>query len=345
MAKYEGTIRGGRIPAAEAGDATAWQLPTVTSDKVFKLASGGARKRIPAEAFGPTATPAAGDAGVSPRDRRQQVISADAIARAKQPRPAKASGADPVTQDVDDQPASSSLTADANSAPVTPPAQPAEAPPSVDHEPAATANLGYLAGVEQGKKDGFSEGQQAGLEAGQQAGKVAGEAAARAAFETEISAQREVIKALLAGFDAPLAELRAQMEQMLVPLVTQISEAVILGELKQHPEQVRGIVSAGLQAMPHGSSGLQISVNPQVVEFVRDRLALEDQPVELLEDAKLAVGSCRIHSAQTNIDNSLSRNLRRCLSQAFKEEPGADAVIDEISEPGLQRASETLFDA
>jgi flagellar assembly protein FliH len=344
MAKYEGTIRGGRIPAAEAGDATAWQLPTVTSDKVFKLASGGAQKRMPAAAFGPTAKPAAGDAAVSPRDRRQQVISADAIARARQPRPAKALGADPVTQDLDDQPPSNSLTADAHSVSVTPPAQP-EASPSVDHEPAATASLGYLAGIEQGKKDGFSEGQQAGLEAGQQAGKVDGEAAARAEFEEEISSQREVIKALLTGFDAPLAELRKQMEQMLVPLVTQISEAVILGELKQHPEQVRGIVSAGLQAMPHGSSGLQISVNPQVVEFVRDRLALEDQPVELLEDAKLAVGSCRIHSAQTNIDNSLSRNLRRCLSQAFKEEPGAEAVIDEISESDLQRASETLFDA
>ena len=344
MAKHEGTIRGGRIPAAQAGDAKAWQPPTVTSDKVFKLASGGARKRIPAAAFGSTATPAAGDAGVSRRDRKQQVISADAIARAKQPRPAKAPGADPVTQDVDDQPPSNSVTADAHSAPVAPPVQP-EVTPSVDHEPAATASLGYLAGVEQGKKDGFSEGQQAGLEAGQQAGKVAGEAAAHAAFEKEISSQREVIKALLTGFDAPLAELRKQMEQMLVPLVTQISEAVILGELKQHPEQVRGIVSAGLQAMPHGSSRLQISVHPQVVEFVRDRLALEDQPVELLEDAKLAVGSCRIHSAQTNIDNSLSRNLRRCLSQAFKEEPGADAVIDEISEGDLQRASETLFDA
>jgi len=341
MAKYDGTIRGGRIPAAQAGEATAWQLPTVTSDKVFKLASGGTHKRIPAAVFGPTA---ADDAGVSPRDRRQQVISADAIARAKQPRPAKALGADPVTPDVDDQPPSDSLTADANSVPVTPPAQP-EVAPSVDHEPAAAANLGYLAGVEQGKKDGFSEGQQAGFEAGQQAGEVAGEAAARAAFETEISSQREVIKALLTGFDAPLAELRAQMEQMLVPLVTQISEAVILGELKQYPEQVRGIVSAGLQAMPHGSSRLQVSVHPDVVEFVRDRLALEDQSVELLEDAKLAVGSCRIHSAQTNIDNSLSRNLRRCLSQAFKEEPGADAVIDEISEPDLQRASETLFDA
>jgi flagellar assembly protein FliH len=344
MAKHKGTTRGGRIPAAQAGEATVWQLPTVTSDKVFKLASGGARKRIPAAAFGLTATPAAGNAAVSPRGRKQQVISADAIARAKQSRPAKVSGADPVTQDVDDQPSSHSLTADAHSAPVIPPAQP-EVTPSVDHEPAATASLGYLAGVEQGKKDGFSEGQQAGLEAGQQAGKVAGEAAARAAFEKEISSQREVIKAMLTGFDAPLAELRAQMEQMLVPLVTQISEAVILGELKQHPEQVRGIVSAGLQAMPHGSSRLQISVHPQVIEFVRDRLALEDQLVELLEDAKLAVGSCRIHSAQTNIDNSLSRNLRRCLSQAFKEEPGADAVIDEISESDLQRASEILFDA
>jgi len=341
MAKYEGTIRSGRIPAAQAGEATAWQLPKVTSDKVFKLASGAAHKRIPAAVFGPTA---AGEAAVSPRDRRQGVISADTIARAKQPRPAKALGADSVTQDVDDQLPSNSLTADANSVAVTPPAQP-EAPPSVDHEPAATANLGYLAGIEQGKKDGFSEGQQAGLEAGQQAGKVDGEASARAEFEEEISSQREVIKALLTGFDAPLAELRAQMEQMLVPLVTQISEAVILGELKQHPEQVRGIVSAGLQAMPHGSSRLQISVHPQVVEFVRDRLALEDQPVELLEDATLAVGSCRIHSAQTNIDNSLSRNLRRCLSQAFKEEPGAEAVISEISESDLQRASETLFDA
>jgi flagellar assembly protein FliH len=344
MAKYEGTIRSGRIPAAQAGDAKAWQLPTVTSDKVFKLASGGARKRIPAAAFGPTATPGAGDAAVSPRDRKQQVISAEAIARAKQPRPAKALGADPVTQEDDDQPPSNSLTAEANTVPVTPPVEP-EAPPSVDHEPAATASVGYLAGVEQGKKDGFSEGQQAGLDAGKEAGKVAGEAAARAAFEKEIVSQRDVIKALVAGFDAPLDELRKQMEHMLVPLVTQISEAVILGELKQHPEQVRGIVSAGLQAMPHGSSRLQISVHPQVVEFVRDRLALEDQPVELLEDAKLAVGSCRIHSAQTNIDNSLSRNLRRCLSQAFKEEPGADAVIDEISESDLQRASETLFDA
>jgi len=242
-------------------------------------------------------------------------------------------------------PATTSSLPAPSAASVAAAAQPTESTPSVDHEPAATASLGYLAGVEQGQKDGFSEGQQAGYEAGELAGKAAGEAAARVAFEKEISSQREVIKGLVLGFDEPLAALRTQMEQMLIPLVTQISEAVILGELKQHPEQVRAIVSAGLQAMPHGSSRLQISVHPQVVAFVRDRLALEDQSVELLEDAQLAVGSCRIHSAQTNIDNSLSRNLRRCLSRAFKDEPSAEAVIDEISESDLKQASEILFNA
>ncbi|MFT4820029.1 MAG: flagellar assembly protein FliH [Candidatus Azotimanducaceae bacterium] len=337
MAKGNGPIRGSRIPAAQVSQAKVWQLPEITSDKVFKLASGRAGTPIRAAAFGHETAPAGVGAARSPRTgKKQQVITADMIDRAKQRRPPQPSAADEVKNS--STPASSAATA-------SPVEQPSEDMPNADHEPAATATQGYLAGVEQGQKDGFSEGQKAGYEAGELAGKAAGEAAARAAFEKEVTSQREVVKGLVAGFDAPLAALRTQMEEMLVPLVTQISEAVILGELKQHPEQVRRIVSAGLQAMPHGSSRLQISVHPEVVAFVRDRLALEDQPVELLEDAQLAVGSCRIHSVQTNIDNSLSRNLRRCLSLAFKDEPGADAVIDEISESDLQQASETLFDA
>ena len=348
MVKRSGPIRSGRIPADQVTEATVWQPPAVKSDKVFKLGSGRLANRIPATAFGAAANPAAQASSRAPRPgSKQQVISAETIKRSK-PRPPKAAAdvSDQSKQRADVQSAAEPAVP-AAAAPKVEPQTPgiAEAPTTVDHEPAATATQGYLAGVEQGKTEGFTLGQQSGYEAGEQAGKAAGEAAARTEFEAEVNAQREVIKGLLAGFDAPLAELRAQMEQMLVPLVVQISQAVILGELKQHPEQVRRIVTAGLEAMPHGSSRLQISVNPQVVAFVRDRLALEDQPVEIVEDTQLAAGSCRIHSAQTNIDNSLSRNLRRCLSQAFKDEPGASAVIDEITESDLQQASETLFDA
>ncbi|MFT7467694.1 MAG: hypothetical protein ACI8PP_000935, partial [Candidatus Pseudothioglobus sp.] len=36
MAKGNGPIRGSRIPAAQVSQAKVWQLPEITSDKVFK---------------------------------------------------------------------------------------------------------------------------------------------------------------------------------------------------------------------------------------------------------------------------------------------------------------------
>jgi flagellar assembly protein FliH len=335
----------GRIPAAQVTNVKPWLLPEVASANVIKVgtttATAAGRKR---DAI---FTPA------KPAPPRAPVASRSGVMRPSAGRPASGapgqSGAPGGKDAPGEQNAAAESSADALDATVTPAAEPVVAvpagpPPGPDEGYAAGLAQGLEEGTAQGHAEGYAKGLVEGQAEGLAKGEAAGREAATAAFETEVKNQKQALKGLLAGFAEPLQAIQAEMATLMMPLVTQISEAVLLSELKNHPEHIRKIVNAGLDAMPHGSSQVQVNVNPSVADFVRQLLSMSDAPVEVIEDKTLAVGSCRIHSAFTNIDSSLSRNLRRCLTQVFKEEADLQSQVEVVTESALLKSEEAFFD-
>ncbi|MCB1644919.1 MAG: hypothetical protein KDI36_05680 [Pseudomonadales bacterium] len=342
----------GRIPASQVHVARTWLPPAVGDGKIIRvkgrLTEGKISRAELARMHAARQKPAQGvasatDPAVSPADAVAAVEPVASAVSAPESRltPAddQATAAEPPAngqQQPGEQPAE--VTADtASGAAGNAAAPPVEHEPEPHPDPAQQFQAGYDEGFQEGREAGFQAGEQAGYQAGEKKGLAQGEAAGRqqaeATFAQLVASQKELMSGLVSALRNPVAEIENDLLATLAPLVRGVAEAVIFAELKQHPEQIRQIVQAGLDAMPHGAGRVEIVVNPQHAEFVRDMLTPDDVPVEIVPDAGLAPGSCKINAPHTQLDNTLSKRLRQSLASVFAPElldsPPTEAGLSE----------------
>ncbi|MFT4711900.1 MAG: flagellar assembly protein FliH [Candidatus Azotimanducaceae bacterium] len=211
----------------------------------------------------------------------------------------------------------------------------------------------HSAGYLQGQKEGFEEGEKAGFLQGEQAGESAGyeagvqkgldEGAAEAsrAFDVEISEKRELLESIL-NIRLPLEKINEELCAALVPLVTGIAEAVLNVELRTRPELIRGYVTESLNAMPHTTDKVELSINPGAVPFLAELPILDQWHVKIVEDPALAMGSCRVSSNHSVIDQTLSQRLRNCLLTVFGADTDKEAIRTLTSEKELNDLGQFL---
>lgn len=167
-----------------------------------------------------------------------------------------------------------------------------------------------LDAAREGRQEGYDEGYARGQQEGFAAGRTEGLAAGRSYLEE--AAGR--FASLLEMLHRPLVGQEQELRKVLLDTVTQIARAVIRAELVQQPEHIVRVVDEALAALPLGARHVRVYVSPGDRELLEDFGAGEAVPT-LLVDPALAPGDCRVESAESLVDFTVSSRFAAIIGQ------------------------------
>ena len=164
---------------------------------------------------------------------------------------------------------------------------------------------GLQQGQEAGEREGFARGRNEGLVRGREEGRSEG----REVFESA-SAPLDQISERLNNF---LQEFERKRRQELLELVKKVSQQVIRCELTLSPTQLLNLVEEALVAMPAEQSDVHVLLNPEEYARIRDLAPARAAAWRLVPDEKLALGECRIVTAQAEVDIGCQQRVDACI--------------------------------
>lgn len=189
-----------------------------------------------------------------------------------------------------------------------------------DSDPAARQRAiseGFQEGLEKGYQDGVAEGREAGLregfEAGRQdglrKGREEGCATGRQAFD-EASAP---LSAAVEAFGEYRQAFQRSRQKELLELVQKVARQVIRVELTLNPTQLLTLAEEALAAMPGEQGDVQILLNPEECARIRELNPERAARWRLVPDERLALGECRVVTAQAEADIGCQQRLDSCM--------------------------------
>ena len=186
----------------------------------------------------------------------------------------------------------------------------------------AAREEGFNQGKEEGFTKGYEEGKAQGHEEGIKLGHEEGVATGLEAGKTTIEEQTTQWQTLLEQLHKPLADIDKNVEEQLLNLVVQLTEAVVLQEVKTNPSILMAAISTGISALPSNDSQIQIQLHPDDIKLVEAQFGSEHIQKEgwrLLPAPQLTVGSCQIENSTSNIDLQMKSRLKQVLESFLQD--------------------------
>lgn len=168
---------------------------------------------------------------------------------------------------------------------------------------------GYQQGLEQGRAAGEREGYEKGWHQGLQQGVDEGREQGKRLFD-EASQPIEQISEQLRQF---LNDFERKRRQELLELVKKVAQQVIRCELTLHPTQLLALVEETLATMPAEHGKVRILLNPEECARIRDLAPERAALWNLVPDDSLALGECRVVTAQAEADIGCQQRLDACV--------------------------------
>jgi len=173
---------------------------------------------------------------------------------------------------------------------------------------------GFTKGYEEGKAKGLTEGTSQGIEEGKEQGLAQG----KESIDTLSANWQSLIEQL----DKPLASVEKNVEEQLLNLVVQLTEAVVLQEAKTNPDILMAAISTGIKALPSNEAQTQIYLHPDDIKLVEQQFGekhLKDSGWHLLPAPQLAPGSCQIENSTSNVDLQMKSRLKQVLESFLQD--------------------------
>jgi flagellar assembly protein FliH len=173
---------------------------------------------------------------------------------------------------------------------------------------------GFAKGYEEGKAQGIEEGTVTGVEAGTEQGLLQGK-------ET-IDTLSENWKSLIDQLNTPLATVEKNIEDQLLNLVVQLTEAVVLQEAKINPDILMAAINTGIKALPSNELTTQIYLHPDDIKLVEEQFGeehIKESGWKLLPAPQLSIGSCQIENSTSNIDLQMKSRLKQVLEPFLQD--------------------------
>lgn len=173
---------------------------------------------------------------------------------------------------------------------------------------------GFAKGYEEGKAQGIEEGTAQGIKDGTEQGLAQG----KEAIETLSESWQQLIEQL----NNPLASVEKNVEEQLLNLVVQLTEAVVLQEAKTNPDILMAAINAGIKALPSNEPTTQIYLHPDDIKLVEDQFGeqhIKESGWKLLPAPQLTVGSCQIENSTSNIDLQMKSRLKQVLESFLQD--------------------------
>ena len=168
---------------------------------------------------------------------------------------------------------------------------------------------GYEQGLEQGREAGHREGFERGIEDGKAIGREEGRAQGRRAFD---EAARPLDQ-LMESFDRFRHDFEQARREQLLELVQKVSKQVIRCELTLHPTQLLSLAEEALAGMPGDQDDVRILLNPEECTRIKELAPERAAAWRLVPDEKLALGECRVITAQAEADIGCQQRLDSCM--------------------------------
>lgn len=179
-------------------------------------------------------------------------------------------------------------------------------------------NEGKEAGFETGHAEGIAKGHEEGIAQGHEEGLNKGLSDA----QEQIDTLSEQWQSLINDLHAPIHNVEGQVEQQLLTLVAQLTEAVTLQEAKINPDIVLAAITEGIKALPIQEPNTQIYLNPQDIQMVEDKFGAEhiqEKSWRLLPAPHVDIGSCQIENTTSNIDLTMKSRLKEVLDSFLQD--------------------------
>ena len=163
-------------------------------------------------------------------------------------------------------------------------------------------------------QEGLLEGRETGLQQGLEEGRVGGRKEGLEAARLDVDAQLRLLEELKSQLDQPLKQVNAQVEALIVELVTEFGQAVVGAQVEVDGALVVKAVEDAIAQLPQSSSEIKILLHPEDVSALEPLLALNER-WSLVEDTLLSRGSCKVLSGYGLIDNTLERRFEAAASR------------------------------
>jgi len=95
--------------------------------------------------------------------------------------------------------------------------------------------------------------------------------------------------------------------------VQKVARQVIRCELTLHPTQLLTLAEEALNAMPGDQEDVRIQLNPEECARIRELAPERAAAWRLVPDEKLALGECRVLTAQAEADIGCQQRLDSCM--------------------------------
>jgi len=173
---------------------------------------------------------------------------------------------------------------------------------------------GFAKGYEEGKAKGLEEGTIQGVDAGTEQGLIQG--------KEQIEQQGERWQNLIEQLHQPLASVEKNVEEQLLNLVLQLTEAVVLHEAKTNPDILMTAITTGIKNLPGSEAQTQIYLNPNDIRLVEEQFGSEhiaQHGWRLLPAPQVPQGSCQIENSTSNIDMQMKARLKQVLEPFLQD--------------------------
>ncbi|WP_421682813.1 flagellar assembly protein H [Stutzerimonas urumqiensis] len=168
---------------------------------------------------------------------------------------------------------------------------------------------GYREGLEQGRQAGHGEGFERGVQDGKAIGREEGRAQGRQAFDEAARPLEQVV----ASFERFRRDFEQARRDELLELVQKVAKQVIRCELTLHPTQLLSLAEEALAAMPGDPQDVRILLNPEECARIKELAPERAAAWRLVPDDKLALGECRVITAESEADIGCQQRLDACM--------------------------------
>ncbi|PKH88733.1 flagellar assembly protein FliH [Colwellia sp. Bg11-28] len=186
----------------------------------------------------------------------------------------------------------------------------------------AASEEGFSQGKEEGFAKGYEEGKVKGLEEGKVQGIDEGTEQGLAQGKEQIDQQSANWQSLIEQLHQPLASVEKNVEEQLLNLVLQLTEAVVLHEAKTNPDILMTAIATGIKSLPSSDAQTQICLNPSDIKLVEAQFGaahIQQQGWRLLPAPQFPQGSCQIENSTSNIDLQMKARLKQVLEPFLQD--------------------------
>ncbi|MCL6414463.1 flagellar assembly protein FliH [Aestuariirhabdus sp. Z084] len=178
---------------------------------------------------------------------------------------------------------------------------------------------GFAEGKQAGYDEGFSLGKRDGEKQGESIGIERAEREASQRFDAQLKRQGDMIAELSRQLVHPIIDQDEAITRALAELSLSIAKEVIGRELMLDSSQIENLCREAIKQLPLDTDTIRVHINPHdqaVVQKLCDELQGDWQ---ILPDASLSPGGCRIETNDSLIDISIEKKVEMIAQQVAEQ--------------------------